>query len=116
MLDTRTYREKLLDPKWQQRKSAIQIRDKFTCQKCGNKNETLSVHHRHYIKGRQPWDYPDNLLVLLCATCHKEEEDYADIGENILPVLHQYGFFNSDIKNILNKLIDEKLKTLNHNV
>lgn len=102
------YREKLLDPLWQQRKSAIQIRDQFTCQKCGAKDKTLHVHHRHYVTGRNPWDYPDNLLITLCAPCHADEELYADIGQNMLEVLHNYGYFNTEVRDILNKLIQDR--------
>ena len=104
------YADKLLDPQWQRRKSAIQIRDEFTCQKCGDKDKTLHVHHRHYVPGREPWDYPDNLLVTLCFKCHKEEELYADIAIQLVPVLHHYGYFNSEIKDILNKLIEDRSK------
>lgn len=104
----RIYAEKLLDPLWQQKKSSIQIRDQFTCQKCGDKKTELHVHHRHYISGRLPWDYPDNLLITLCKPCHMEEELYADIGQNMLQVLHNYGYFNTEIKDILNKLIESR--------
>jgi hypothetical protein len=69
------YAKKLLDPRWQKRKSEIQIRDDFTCQACGDKSTTLHVHHRWYERGRDPWDYPDSALVLLCVTCHDFEKD-----------------------------------------
>ena len=105
----RIYSEKLLDPLWQQKKSSIQIRDQFTCKKCGDKKTELHVHHRHYVNGRLPWEYPDELLVTLCKNCHAEEELYANIGNEMLQVLHHYGYFNTDIKDILNGLIDKKV-------
>lgn len=102
------YAEKLLDNRWQQVKSSIQIRDQFTCQKCGCKDKVVQVHHRHYLTGRDPWDYPDNLLVLLCSSCHKEEEECAEILKEMIPVLHNYGYFNTEIRDIVNKLIESK--------
>lgn len=105
------YQEKLLDGRWQQRKTSIQIRDQFTCQKCKVKdNSTVHVHHRHYITGRDPWDYPDDLLVLLCERCHKEEEACAEVCVKLAESLHYYGYFNTDIRDIINKLIAEKTK------
>lgn len=104
------YKQKLLDQRWQQKKSAIQIRDKFTCRKCGDKNSTVHVHHRQYIHGRDPWDYPDNLLVLLCAKCHEQEESCADVIKEMAYTLRYWGYFNTDIKDEINRLIELKIK------
>lgn len=103
------YAEKLLDPRWQKVKNTIQLRDQFTCQKCGCKDETLHVHHRHYLAGREPWDYPEQLLVLLCATCHKDEENAAEVIREMAPALHNFGFFNTEIRDVINKLIESKI-------
>jgi hypothetical protein len=107
------YAEKLLDNRWQQRKSAIQIRDQFTCQKCKAKDKTVHVHHRHYQHGWEPWDYPDDLLVLLCSDCHKEEEECAEILTEMAKVLHRYGFFNTEIRDFVNNLIESKTSEKN---
>lgn len=56
------YQEKLLDQRWQQRKTSIQIRDQFTCQKCKVKDQTVHVHHRHYLAGRDQRKQPQKLL------------------------------------------------------
>lgn len=106
------YAEKLLDNRWQQRKTAIQIRDHFECQKCHKKGETVHVHHRHYITGRDPWDYPDELLVLLCSFCHKQEEECAEIITEGMRVLHSYGYFNTEIRDFVNKLIESKISKI----
>lgn len=68
----KTYREKLLDPRWQKRRLEILSRDAFTCQHCFDGESTLHVHHRWYVKG-EPWDVPDEALVTLCESCHEEE-------------------------------------------
>lgn len=107
------YSEKLKDVRWQKVKNAIQIRDEFTCQKCGEKNKQVQVHHRHYISGRDPWDYPEYLLVLLCSDCHKEEENCAEVLKELVPTLHCYGYFNTDIRKAVNDLIENKTKNGN---
>lgn len=109
------YEKKLLDPLWQRKKNYIQIRDQFTCQRCGDKTNTLDVHHRHYLQNRDPWDYPDQLLVLLCRDCHKEEEKFADMGKDLFETMHYWGFFNTEIRDILNKLIQERIEKSNTN-
>jgi len=64
------YGEKLRDPRWQRLRLEIMQRDEWTCQKCGAKDRTLHVHHTRYLKGRNPWDYPPELLLTLCEDCH----------------------------------------------
>jgi len=68
------YREKLKDPKWQFVRRLVFQRDNYTCQSCGAKREwhyVLEVHHKRYISGRKPWEYPSNHLVTLCSRCHR---------------------------------------------
>lgn len=81
-----SYSEQLKDPRWQMRKTEILNRDEYTCQLCGNKKNTLHVHHKRYIKNRLPWEYGDNDLITLCEKCHqnihtKPNTDIAKIGE-----------------------------------
>lgn len=45
----------------------------WKCQRCANPHEELHVHHTRYFKGREPWEYDDQWLRVLCATCHSEE-------------------------------------------
>lgn len=66
-----TYAEKLKSPKWQKKRLEILSRDKFTCQKCKDTETTLHVHHKKYIKGKEPWDYPNEILTTLCDSCHE---------------------------------------------
>lgn len=64
------YRKLLKDDRWSQRRQEIMRRDGFRCRRCGAKSK-LNVHHRWYIYGRQPWQYPDRCLVTLCEKCHR---------------------------------------------
>lgn len=106
------YSEKLKDPRWQKRRLDITSRDNWTCQKCGDTHEQKQVHHRHYIPGREPWDYPDDLLVTLCYKCHEEEERFAEMAEDILNSMHFWGFFNTEIIGAMNKMINERIELL----
>lgn len=67
----KTYSEKLKDPRWQKKRLEIFERDSWSCRECFEKTETLHVHHGCYIKGRDPWDYDNELLVTLCEDCHQ---------------------------------------------
>jgi len=69
-----TYSEKLRDPRWQRKRLEIMNRDCFRCQRCHTDTTTLNVHHRAYLKNRDPWDYQDHMLTTLCETCHERTE------------------------------------------
>lgn len=107
-----SYSDLLKDPIWQRKRLEILQRDDFACRKCSNKKDTLHIHHRHYINGRKPWDYPDSLLVTLCYKCHKEEEDCVQDGENIYQTLHMLGMFNTEIRDELNRIVNQQLGKL----
>ncbi len=64
------YRSLLKDDRWSRRRLEIMRRDGFRCRRCGAKSR-LNVHHRWYVYGRQPWQYPDRCLVTLCEDCHR---------------------------------------------
>jgi hypothetical protein len=64
------YFELLKDPRWQRKRLEILERDKFQCRNCGDKSSTLVVHHRYYVSGRLPWEYPGVCYATLCNGCH----------------------------------------------
>lgn len=66
------YKEQINDPRWGERSREIMKRDNFTCQLCGKTNVKLNVHHIRYIKGKDYWDYPDELLMTVCEVCHQK--------------------------------------------
>lgn len=71
-----TYRQKLLDPRWQKKRLQVLERDNWTCRMCGATEKTLHVHHVHYSKMSEgPWDYEDSSLVTLCGDCHELESE-----------------------------------------
>jgi hypothetical protein len=72
-----TYWEKLHDPRWWAFSDRIIAERENKCQECGNGRDggaPLQVHHVDYIRGREPWDYPDELVLCLCRTCHRERQ------------------------------------------
>lgn len=71
-MEKKSYSELLRHPHWQRKKTEILKRDKFKCKLCGDDETTLHVHHKEYINGNNPWDYPNDLLITLCEHCHYE--------------------------------------------
>jgi hypothetical protein len=62
-------------PEWYSFRNRLIIeRAHNECEECGRHgNENiLQVHHECYIKGRKPWEYPDNMCKVLCKRCHAE--------------------------------------------
>jgi hypothetical protein len=68
-----TYKEQLLHPNWQRKRLEALSAVDFTCQGCYGKDETLHVHHKHYVKGRMAWEYDLTELAVLCEGCHEAE-------------------------------------------
>ncbi len=73
------YAQKLKNPLWQKRRLEIMQKANFKCEVCSRETRTLHVHHIFYVSGRDPWDYPDAVLVCLCDQCHKVEHDHLGI-------------------------------------
>lgn len=67
-----TYFELLKDPRWQRRRLELLQSANFGCQNCGDATSTLHVHHGAYLKDVKPWDYPDDMMHVVCETCHVE--------------------------------------------
>lgn len=66
-----TYYELLRHPNWQAMRLKIMSRAEFKCERCGDKDTTLNVHHSFYEKGLKPWEYPERSLHCLCEPCHE---------------------------------------------
>jgi len=65
-----TYAEMLTNPLWQRKRLEIMQRDNFTCQICLDTEEQLQVHHKSYDKGKKAWEYGNDRLITICASCH----------------------------------------------
>jgi 5-methylcytosine-specific restriction endonuclease McrA len=73
MTEKKTYRELLLDPRWQKKKAEILQRDGYRCTRCKSGTKTLHVHHTQYFKGCNPWEYDNVYLLTVCSGCHLDE-------------------------------------------
>jgi len=111
------YAAKLRDPRWQKKRLEILQRDEWTCQACFDNESTLAVHHRIYLPGKDPWEYPDDLLVTLCETCHSLEiEDRPQIESLMIQRLKQLFLYGElcalesifSLPNVLNDLLKNK--------
>lgn len=106
-----SYDEKLLDPRWQKKRLAVFNRDNFTCQnkKCGNTERTLHVHHLAYLGNLEPWEYPDDMLLTLCDTCHEKEKGREKIEQYLLTTLKMNGFLLDDLLSFSSSIDTNKL-------
>lgn len=95
-----TYSENLQNPKWQKMRLKILERDEFSCQKCGDDNETLHVHHKHYLADKKPWEYPQELLITLCKVCHQEETENILKSCQLLLYAIKEKFLSSEINDL----------------
>lgn len=79
----KTYKEKLLDPRWQKRRLEVLAAHRWECDACGARDKTLHVHHREYWPFVDPWDYPNGWLEVLCEECHRAatSESFEDKAE-----------------------------------
>lgn len=73
-----TYQEKLQDPRWQKKRLSALNEAGWSCQLCGESKNTLHVHHKQYFKGREPWEYENDQLVVLCKHCHQVTHETQD--------------------------------------
>jgi|SRR5579884_1986459 len=71
MTPRRSYSELLRHPKWQRKRLEVMNRDGFRCTECGDEESELHVHHKTYIAGKDPWDYPLENFSTLCHRCHE---------------------------------------------
>ncbi|HEX2868650.1 MAG TPA: HNH endonuclease [Ignavibacteriales bacterium] len=95
----KTYIEKLKYPRWQKKRLEILARDKWTCQICGNAEESLNVHHRVY-SDNEPWDEQDGNLITLCESCHEHETKHMKNELDVLCRTLRIKFFSGDIARI----------------
>ena len=79
-------------------------RDEFMCQCCFDTENMLTVHHKYYIHGKDPWGYPDVMLITLCDECHKTEEDSKGIITDFTKVLLADGYLSAQLIQLLELL------------
>jgi len=73
-----SYFEKLKDPRWQKKRLEVLEKSSWSCDLCGDTEKTLHVHHKQYLKGREPWEYTADQLSTLCDSCHEANHSFED--------------------------------------
>lgn len=61
---------------WQEYRAEVIELDGNKCTHCGRSSAdgaVLQVHHKEYIPGRMPWEYPYDYCETVCKGCHAEE-------------------------------------------
>lgn len=91
------YSDKYKDPRWQKKRLEIFERDKWTCSSCVDDSATLHVHHKIYLPKREPWDYPNELLITLCERCHESETNDMPIAEKFICESLKRNFLSNDL-------------------
>ena len=71
----RNYQALLQTKEWENKRIKILDRDHYRCAYCGNIHH-LHVHHKYYSAYPNgalvdPWNYPDDALITLCAYHHQ---------------------------------------------
>ena len=75
----KSYSDKMKDPRWQKKRLEVLDSAEWACACCQDSESTLHVHHKQYLKGREPWEYDNDQLDVLCEDCHKDVHDSKDI-------------------------------------
>lgn len=71
------YQQQLKDPKWACRRVEFIAKNDGICHECRREHEQdnpLQVHHISYVRGMNLWDYPDELMLVICKGCHLERQ------------------------------------------
>ncbi len=95
-----TYAEKLRTHEWRQFRLRLINKAGRKCVECGcvhEEEEPLQIHHVIYIRRMEPWDYPDELCLVLCDSCHfnrqvNDEETQVEFARMCarMPSIHVY--------------------------
>lgn len=104
------YKEQQQDERWISKSNEIKKRDNFTCQLCGKNHTKLNVHHIKYIKDKDYWDYPDELLMTVCEVCHqkihgKYKASNSSKSKSKKSVFYNVFLCNELVKGVNNKII-----------
>jgi hypothetical protein len=107
-----SYSDLLRDRRWQKKRLKIMERDGWRCVRCHDTdNESmLQVHHKEYIRGRDPWDYADDMLETLCSNCHwnkhKDKIDWPNCCECGWPVTNEQAYGWGDGKHWCQRCVE----------
>lgn len=74
-----TFKDQYHHPEWQKVRLKVMDYDNWQCQRCGEKDNILHVHHIRYKKDRMVWEYPIHNFITLCDKCHEKEHEHKNL-------------------------------------
>lgn len=83
-MERMSYAEQLRHPNWQRKRLEVLGHADFACQRCGDAESTLHVHHKRYVKGRMAWEYEAHELQALCEACHAKLHEFREVMDLLL--------------------------------
>jgi 5-methylcytosine-specific restriction protein A len=101
------YEEQRKTKEWRDRRREILVRDRFRCQKCGDRSYHNEVHHICYENDLLYWEYEDHYLITLCRHCHQEEHDIQKRVNKVFKEMRLSGLFWTEIKEKIDLKISE---------
>ena len=75
---------------------------------CTTPQAILQVHHLDYFSNKDPWNYPDDMLITLCSVCHKKEENRYKLEGRLFVAMKMKGFLACDILALTTILYTDK--------
>lgn len=81
----KAYCELLKHPLWQRKRLEIFQRDSWRCCRCLEKNITLHVHHKYYVRELLPWEHGDDCYQTLCENCHNQQHSIRRFYKGVKP-------------------------------
>jgi len=99
------YSDLLKRSEWKNRRSQIIKRDKV-CQSCGS-DKRLEVHHIFYFPNLMPWNYPGELLIVLCRDCHEKETNHSKMLDSLVKYMKYKGLLSHEIiEKLMSHILD----------
>lgn len=74
-------------PNWQRKRLEALEASGFKCQRCGDTEMQIHVHHKRYVKGRMIWEYGIGELEVMCETCHEQTHAEKDALQGFIAKL-----------------------------
>src|SRR5688572_480098 len=84
MAEKLAWSEQYKHPQWQRKRLEALENADWQCENCGDKDMTLNVHHKRYVKGRKVWEYDLHELAVLCEPCHETEHSDKELLNRLL--------------------------------
>jgi hypothetical protein len=109
---SKSYSEKLKDPRWQKKRLEVLEAKNWRCECCGETEKTLNVHHIIYRKNANPWDYELDEFKVYCESCHLDEHDREEIFKEHLLLITKDGLGVEDLFWLAHGIATNNLRSL----